>query len=37
MTISLKTKENGLLHADAAVKAEEVSFFSFKGSFKERE
>jgi len=36
MTISLKTKENGLLHADAAVKAGEISFFSFKGSFKDK-
>ena len=35
MTLSLKTKENGLLHADSSIAAGDVSFFSFKGSFKE--
>ena len=37
MTVALKTKENGLLHADSSITAEGVSFFSFKGSFKESE
>ncbi len=33
MKLSLKTKENGLLHADSSISAGEIGFFSFKGSF----
>lgn len=35
MSLSIKTKENGLLQADSTVHSGETSFFSFKGSFKE--
>ena len=37
MMLALKTKENGLLHADSSISAGDMSFFSFKGSFKESE
>lgn len=37
MTLTIKTKENGLLYADASIAAEGTSFFSFKGNFKELE
>ena len=35
MTMSFKTKENGLLQVDSSVSSGETGFFSFKGSFKE--
>ncbi len=35
MSLVIKTKENGHLHADSTIGAEGVNFFSFKGSFKE--
>ncbi len=35
MTLSLKTKENGLLQADSSVKSGEIGYFSIKASFKE--
>ncbi|MFL5763272.1 MAG: 3-hydroxyacyl-ACP dehydratase [Bacteroidia bacterium] len=36
MTLGIKEKEPGVLQADAAVRAENASFFTFKGSFKTR-
>lgn len=35
MTMSFKTKENGLFQVDSSVSSGETNFFSFKGSFKE--
>ncbi len=35
MTLSLKTKENGLLQADTTVSDGAINFFSIKASFKE--
>ena len=35
MTLSLKTKENGLLQADSIVSSGQTNFFSIKASFKE--
>ena len=35
LTLTLKTKENGNLHADSRITNKEINFFSFKGSFKE--
>ncbi|MDQ3046757.1 MAG: 3-hydroxyacyl-ACP dehydratase [Bacteroidota bacterium] len=35
ITLSLKTKDNGLLQADGTISTTETTFFSFKGSFKE--
>jgi 3-hydroxyacyl-[acyl-carrier-protein] dehydratase len=35
MTLSLKTKDNGLLQADSTVTAGETSFYSIKASYKE--
>ena len=34
VSISFKTKENGLLHTDAGISSGDISFFSFKGSFR---
>ena len=36
VSISLKEKENGSLQADASVFYGEISFFSFKGSFRDK-
>ena len=35
LTLSLKTKDNGLLQADGTVTSGETSFFSVKASYKE--
>jgi 3-hydroxyacyl-[acyl-carrier-protein] dehydratase len=35
MTLNLKNKEEGLLHADSIISGNDTNFFSFKGSFKE--
>jgi 3-hydroxyacyl-[acyl-carrier-protein] dehydratase len=34
LTLTLKNKEEGLLHADAVISAGTTNFFSFKGSFR---
>jgi 3-hydroxyacyl-[acyl-carrier-protein] dehydratase len=36
ITINLKEKGDQLIHADSSISAADTTFFSFKGSFKER-
>lgn len=33
--IRVKEKEDGLLHVDSSISADDITFFTFKGSFKE--
>jgi 3-hydroxyacyl-[acyl-carrier-protein] dehydratase len=35
MSLNMKIKEPGFLHADSVISAESTNFFTFKGSFKE--
>ena len=35
MSLTIKTKEDGLLQADSLISAETTNFFTFKGHFKE--